>query len=200
MNAMKRFFILLAAVSLMTTTLSAQIAPGMKYRDLKRIYNPRYYVKSSVDPYSKFWAGAASFVIPGLGQVICGETGRGVAVFGGYAALSLTNSIVSNKFLSYAEKDSNGNYVKGKNGWFVYTDEKAAKTWGYVLLGSVTASLVYDIWNICDAPRYELYNLDDDPGEENDLAALLPDKVEALRTLMRKAHVPNPDFPVLPGE
>ena len=49
-------------------------------------------------------------------------------------------------------------------------------------------------------PRYELYNLDEDPGEENDLAAMEPGIVEHLKGLMREAHVPNPDFPVLPGE
>jgi len=48
--------------------------------------------------------------------------------------------------------------------------------------------------------RYELYNLDEDPGEENDLAAAKPDIVDHLQDLMREAHVPNPDFPVLPGE
>ena len=51
-----------------------------------------------------------------------------------------------------------------------------------------------------ERPRYELYNLDADPGEENDLAAMEPGIVEHLKGLMREAHVPNPDFPVLPGE
>jgi arylsulfatase A-like enzyme len=51
-----------------------------------------------------------------------------------------------------------------------------------------------------DNPRYELYNLDDDPGEENDLAAAEPDRMEALKGIMQEAHVPNPDFPVLKGE
>ena len=150
---MKRFFILLAAVVLTATSLSAQVVPGMKYRDLKDIYNPRYYVPSSGDPYSKFWAGAASFVVPGLGQVICGETGRGLAVFGGYGALCLCNSVLSEKWTKYLLKDADGNYAKREDGWFVYTDEKAAKKWGYALLGSVSVSLIYDIWAICDARR-----------------------------------------------
>ena len=51
-----------------------------------------------------------------------------------------------------------------------------------------------------ERPRYELYNLDIDPGEENDLAAAKPEIVEHLKGLMREAHIPNPDFPVLPGE
>ena len=51
-----------------------------------------------------------------------------------------------------------------------------------------------------DNARYELYNLDNDPGEENDLAAAEPERVEALKALMQEAHIPNPDFPVLKGE
>ena len=51
-----------------------------------------------------------------------------------------------------------------------------------------------------DNPRYELYNLDDDPGEEKDLAAAEPERVDALKALMQEAHVPNPDFPILRGE
>ena len=51
-----------------------------------------------------------------------------------------------------------------------------------------------------ERPRYELYNLDTDPGEENDRAATEPEIVEHLKGRMREAHVPTPDFPVLPGE
>ena len=51
-----------------------------------------------------------------------------------------------------------------------------------------------------DNPRYELYNLDDDPGETNDIAEANPEKVEELKALMREAHIPNPDFPILKGE
>ena len=51
-----------------------------------------------------------------------------------------------------------------------------------------------------DDPRFELYNLDDDPGETKDLAGSNPDKVEELKAIMNEAHIPNPDFPVLKGE
>ena len=60
---MKRFFIMLAAVVLTATTLSAQIVPGMKYRDLKNMYNPRQYVRNAADPYSKGWSAVASAVV-----------------------------------------------------------------------------------------------------------------------------------------
>ncbi len=51
-----------------------------------------------------------------------------------------------------------------------------------------------------DSPRCELYNLDDDPGETNDLGAAHPDIVEHLSAIMSEAHIPNPAFPVLKGE
>ena len=51
-----------------------------------------------------------------------------------------------------------------------------------------------------DAPRYELYNLDEDPGETRNLAAEFPDVLARLQALMTEAHVPNPHFPVLKGE
>jgi len=51
-----------------------------------------------------------------------------------------------------------------------------------------------------DSPRYELYNLTQDPGETNDISASHPNIVAHLQTLMTEAHTPNPDFPVLKGE
>ena len=51
-----------------------------------------------------------------------------------------------------------------------------------------------------DAPYYELYNLDEDPGESRDLSAREPEILARLQQIMREAHTPNPDFPVLKGE
>lgn len=51
-----------------------------------------------------------------------------------------------------------------------------------------------------DTPRYELYNLAQDPGETNDVSASHPDIVARLQALMSEAHIPNPDFPILKGE
>ena len=50
-----------------------------------------------------------------------------------------------------------------------------------------------------DSPRYELYNLDEDPGETVDLSNRYPDMVTRLKNLMAEADVPNPNFPVLKG-
>ena len=51
-----------------------------------------------------------------------------------------------------------------------------------------------------DNDRYELYNIDSDPGEKHDLAAENPEKVEELKAIMAEAHVPNSNFPLFDGE
>ncbi len=48
--------------------------------------------------------------------------------------------------------------------------------------------------------RYELYNIDEDPSETEDLASLYPDKVEELKEIMAREHVPNSNFPLFDGE
>lgn len=48
--------------------------------------------------------------------------------------------------------------------------------------------------------RYELYNLDSDPGETTDLAAHEPQKVEELKAIMVESHIPNHNFPLFKGE
>ena len=51
-----------------------------------------------------------------------------------------------------------------------------------------------------DNPVFELYNLDEDPSETRNLAAVNPSKVEELKAIMCEAHVTNPDFQILKGE
>ena len=51
-----------------------------------------------------------------------------------------------------------------------------------------------------EASCYELYNLDQDPGETHDVAADNPEVLDRLMQIMEEAHIPNPDFPLLPGE
>lgn len=57
---------------------SGSVTPGMRYNQYKRLYNHREYVPEQGDRYSVGWGGWASFFIPGLGQMINGEGGRGV--------------------------------------------------------------------------------------------------------------------------
>lgn len=65
------------------------IVPGMKYKELKDIYNYKEYVPGLVQNHSPAWSGVASFFIPGLGQMVCGSAGRGLAWLGGYIGCNL---------------------------------------------------------------------------------------------------------------
>ena len=51
-----------------------------------------------------------------------------------------------------------------------------------------------------EKPTIELYDLRVDVGEENNIAALNPEKVKELEELMNSAHTPNPIFGLLPSE
>lgn len=63
------------------------LRPNMKYRELHTLYDHRDYTRSFTDRYSPAWTGVASALIPGLGQCINGEWGRGLATFFGNVAL-----------------------------------------------------------------------------------------------------------------
>lgn len=61
--------------------MTDQIRVGMKYDELKKLYDYRMYRPGGYERYSPAWSGVASFFIPGLGQLICGETARGLGQF-----------------------------------------------------------------------------------------------------------------------
>ena len=109
------------------------IRPGMRYKDYKDYYNPRLYQHQYGDPYSRFLAGAASFFIPGLGQICDGEWGRGFAFLAGNVGLNL---------LANAHEEE---YVDE------YGNKKVEVDGAWALLQA--ARLVVNIWAICDAVR-----------------------------------------------
>ena len=49
-------------------------------------------------------------------------------------------------------------------------------------------------------PYYELYNLNSDPSERHNVLNQYPEKVTELKAIMQSSHIPNPNFPLLPGE
>ena len=95
---MKRFLIIIAFLAVSASSLFAQtntyrtLEPGMKYKELKSIYNHKDYVKSVSDPYSKTWMGIGSFFMPGIGQIASNETRRGFAFIGGSVLISTVGS------------------------------------------------------------------------------------------------------------
>lgn len=142
---MKRIFVLYLAVFLTGMTLHAQMAPGLTYKQLKDVYNPGVYDKSSVDPYSPFWSGFSSFFIPGLGQMTCGESGRGWAFFGGAAGCSVLTSASVVALRSLVVTDDKGNLS--------YSNPGAASVWTALIITSAGAYLGACIWSVIDAVR-----------------------------------------------
>lgn len=65
----------------------------MKYKEMAKTYDYRLYQKSLYDRYSPAGSGIASFFIPGLGQMICGEWGRGFAYLGGQVGCNILASL-----------------------------------------------------------------------------------------------------------
>lgn len=107
------------------------IFDGMEYKDYKNLYNHRYYSRQFGDPYNPTLAGVASFLIPGLGQGLCDEWGRGLAIFGG-------NVLGSLAYLSTIAGTMQGTYD------VLYANPS-------VLLIGASLLTAYDIWNIVDA-------------------------------------------------
>jgi TM2 domain-containing membrane protein YozV len=60
-----------------------EIVAGMKYKELKSIYDYKEWESNGDDRYGPGLMSVCSFLIPGLGQMICGEVGRGFGWLGG---------------------------------------------------------------------------------------------------------------------
>ena len=69
------------------------IAVMPKYKEMAKMYDFREYTRSVYDQYSPAGSGVASFFIPGLGQMICGEWGRGFAWLGGSIGCYLVTAV-----------------------------------------------------------------------------------------------------------
>jgi hypothetical protein len=115
-----------------------------QYRINKTKYNYKTYTYQAADPYDPALAGLASFFIPGLGQIILGETGRGAGFMGGFAGSIIM--VVSGVKLSQSYTESN----PGNEG-------SLALVTGLVLVGSL-GIIVVDIWAITDAIRVAKVN------------------------------------------
>lgn len=71
------------------------IKPGMKFKEYNKLYVTSDYQHMPGDPYRPWVAGLTSFFIPGLGQMICGEVGRGFIFFGSTLGAAIISSVCS---------------------------------------------------------------------------------------------------------
>ena len=141
---MKRILILFVFALASLVQANAQVAPDLKYKDLKDIYNPKLYVHQMGDPYSRALPGIASLLIPGLGQVIDGEYVRGIAFCAGNIVLNLAADSFGKKFEAAVTTDSNGN-ITG------YKDEEAANLYRKLYLLTLAVGITENVWACVDA-------------------------------------------------
>jgi hypothetical protein len=135
---MKKISMILICILLISKVASAQ------YKINKNKYNYRSYTYQGGDPYNPSVAGLTSFLIPGLGQMISGESGRGAAFLGGFAGGAIMIVAGVNLSNTYTESDP------GNEGSIV------------IVAGLVTVGLIsmigVDIWAVTDAIRVAKVN------------------------------------------
>lgn len=120
-----------------TENTAVELVPGMKYRNLKNIYDYKDYQPSIYESRSPGGMGVASFFIPGLGQMISGEIGRGLAWMGGHFGAYLVTGLGSSLW------DSG-----------IYHNSEELENYGVILtLVGFTSLLAVDICCIVDAVR-----------------------------------------------
>lgn len=101
------FFILLAFV----VNVSAQRYSINKYK-----FDSHQYIPEYGDIYNPGISGVCSFLVPGLGQMLCGETGRGIAFFGGYVGCAIVYGVGASQSLSSLSNiDYYGNSTYNRN-------------------------------------------------------------------------------------
>lgn len=77
------------------------------YKFIKMNYNPSMYISQPGEPYNPTISGVCSLVLPGLGQMISGETKRGLGYLAGYiGGISVTGIGIS--LMSYGANEGLG--------------------------------------------------------------------------------------------
>ena len=143
---MKNLFITVLVVILTSVTVNAQQSEKVRYSEIKGNYNPKEYVRQDTDPYNVSWYGVTSFFIPGIGQLLSGETWRGLAFMGGEVVLlSIINTAAEN--IEKVAITNKSDFVIG------YTDVKVGRKNMAVLLTALGVDLGLSIWSCIDAKR-----------------------------------------------
>ena len=138
---MKKIYFLLAGM------LIISIAADAQYRINKIMYDYHDFSYVKGDPYRPAIAGFSSLLVPGTGQIMCGEVGRGIAILGGFIGSGAITVAGFGYFM--------GSFPKTEQGTV-----KAGQT--LAGLGIATAGFfcfIYtDIWSAVDASRVAKVN------------------------------------------
>ena len=141
---MKKLFITVLVTVMAFATASAQQYEKVRYSEIKGNYNPKEYIAQATDPYHVGWYEAASFFIPGIGQLLSGETWRGLAFIGGEAILVSVITTAAENVANVAITNESG-FLTG------YTDPKVGKRNMAVMLTALGVDLGLSIWSSIDA-------------------------------------------------
>lgn len=133
---MKRILVILTGILILNYTCSAQ------YSVNKKDYDFRIYTYQPGDPYNPRGAGEASALIPGLGQMICGEGARGAGFLLGWMG-SLSIFIIGIT-MDYDERDPDF--------------QQKITTQKVLCFSGLAGSVTFWIWSIKDAVKVAKVN------------------------------------------
>ena len=128
---MKKLFL----VSVLFVGLAVLTTNAQTYSINKLKYDSHLYIPELGDPYSPALSGVCSFIMPGLGQMISGEVGRGLGFLGGSAVCGVVG------FVGYGVLMSSV---------YSYNSSGAGAGLGLMVVG-FSAMTAIDIWSIVDA-------------------------------------------------
>lgn len=131
---MKKFIFFILGIVLISTTSNAQ------YRVNKTQHDYKSYVYQVGDPYNPTIAGVASLFIPGLGQMISGEGGRGVGFLAGYVGCFTIYYLGAVKTVNNINSGGDGSSGAG------------------LMLVGLGSAVGVGIWSIVDAVRVAKVN------------------------------------------
>lgn len=144
-NVKQKIFFSLLLLGFSISGINAQ-----NYKLNKQTYDYRMYLPQPGDPYNPTTMGIASFFVPGLGQILCNETGRGLAFLGSSALL--TGATIVGALMSYEETTYYNNFGDP------ITEIETNPTGIAILLVGAAATLAIDIWAIIDATKVAKVN------------------------------------------
>jgi len=132
-------------LSVITLAIFAASVNAQSYSVNKLKYDSRMYLPEYGDPYNPALCGVCSWLIPGLGQMISGETGRGLAFLGGYTACSVV--CIAGVASAIHSGINENTYQYGSS----YSHSILPKAGGDIILLGAIGMVAVDIWSIVDA-------------------------------------------------
>lgn len=121
------------------------------YKEKRNYYKNVPYQYDYMDRLNPWLSSLASYFLPGLGQIVSGETGRGLAFMGGTVACQVV-ALIGLAGLSHSS--TNNNYYTGYGGYSYYyynNNDNNETLYAAMLVGGLISTVGVYIWNIVDA-------------------------------------------------